>query len=38
MCDGWEQEVQFSVDGIYYVDLCSPEKNWQLPLDFYFTT
>lgn len=38
MCDGWEQEVQFSADGIYCVSLWSPEKNWQLTLDFYFTT
>ena len=26
-----------SVVGIYYVDLCSLEKSWQLTLDFYFT-
>lgn len=38
MCDGWGQEVKFSADGIYCVGLCSPEKNWQLTLDFYFTT
>lgn len=38
MFDGWDPEVQFSADGIYCVDLCSPEENWQPTLDFYFTT